>query len=762
MVSAVLALSLGLPLSFPELLTLGPTGRGGRIPFPVDPVAQSLVDGKFEVPKDGGEFAGQKWRKIMPADGAFSGIQGYSYGEISWPRNQVLVMEAAGHGMVYVNGEPLAGDPYSFGYVRLPITMKAGANQFLFGNGRGGLRASVRAPKSDVELNLADPTYPDYVVGEKMSPWAAVIVLNNTTVNQSALTLETRVGTAVSKMSLDSVSPVNARKVKFRLPSYQAKEAGDLKVQLVLKSGTGEVEKGEIVIRARTPDQTRRETFVSEIDGSVQYYAVVPPRRKAPGGGLILSVHGASVEAQSQADAYSPKEDSWVVCPTNRRPFGFDWEDWGRMDALEVLKIAKERFRPDPDRVSLTGHSMGGHGTWSLGSIFPNLWSAIAPSAGWRSFHTYTRTPRQDEGAITGLFRRAAALSDMENFVDNLRPLDIFILHGDADDNVPVSEARAMKEILTKAQIPFGYHEQPGAGHWWDGDRAPGADCLEWPELIRTLESARREAWVNGELRFVTYNPAVSRELGPFEVLRQSVRMDRSELFARRLDSGIEVITKNIEAFRSDVAVSRINGVKVSPPAKGLFVGETPVGDESVLAELNGKLQVISRTQGFGMGPRSLGPDQGPLKEMFQNRFQLVYATNGSAEENAWSYARARYDAQTWGYRGNGSVDVIADRDWKPSRRNVVLYGNAKINRVWETLMPGKVRGETGGSVAYAFWRGLEKFNVVAIGGTDLRAMRATERLPIFVSGVGYPDWMVFRPETPGLGIEGVVSAGYY
>lgn len=29
-------------------------------------------------------------------------------------------------------------------------------------------------------------------------------------------------------------------------------------------------------------------------------------------------------------------------CPTNRRPYGFDWEDWGRMDALEVLEVAQK------------------------------------------------------------------------------------------------------------------------------------------------------------------------------------------------------------------------------------------------------------------------------------------------------------------------------------------------------------------------------------------------------------------------------------
>ena len=80
-------------------------------------------------------------------------------------------------------------------------------------------------------------------------------------------------------------------------------------------------------------------TFVSDIDGSVRYYAVSPyigPKTNtAPA--LFFSVHGAEVQAISQARAYKPKDWGVLVAPTNRRPRGFNWEDWGRLDAMEVL-----------------------------------------------------------------------------------------------------------------------------------------------------------------------------------------------------------------------------------------------------------------------------------------------------------------------------------------------------------------------------------------------------------------------------------------
>src|SRR5262249_19226057 len=83
------------------------------------------------------------------------------------------------------------------------------------------------------------------------------------------------------------------------------------------------------------PGHNYRRTFVSAIDDSVQYYSIVPaqppPSKEGPRPALVLSLHGAAVQATSQAGAYESKRWAHIVCPTNRRPYGFDWEDWGRI-----------------------------------------------------------------------------------------------------------------------------------------------------------------------------------------------------------------------------------------------------------------------------------------------------------------------------------------------------------------------------------------------------------------------------------------------
>jgi len=179
--------------------------------------------------------------------------------------------------------------------------------------------------------------------------------------------------------------------------------------------------------------------------------------------------------------------------------------------------------------------------------------------------------------------------------------------------------------------------------------------------------------------------------------------------------------------------------------------------------------------------PALKGPHRsGPFKEAFRNRMVLVHGTKGTAAENAWAYARARYDAETFWYRGNGSVDVVADVDFdagKEKDRNVILYGHAESNAAWKALLgdsPVHVgrgtlsvgeRKEKGDNLACLFVRprpGSDTALVGVVSGTGLVGMRLTDRVPYFVSGVGLPDCLILGAETLTKGTEGVRGAGFF
>jgi predicted peptidase len=69
--------------------------------------------------------------------------------------------------------------------------------------------------------------------------------------------------------------------------------------------------------------------------------------------------------------------------------------------------------------------------------------------------------------------------------------IPIWMFHGDADQTVPVTEARHMAEALTAVKARFKYTEYPGVGHnSWDNAYAE-PDLFSWM-LQQTLTHPAR------------------------------------------------------------------------------------------------------------------------------------------------------------------------------------------------------------------------------------------------------------------------------
>ena len=105
------------------------------------------------------------------------------------------------------------------------------------------------------------------------------------------------------------------------------------------------------------------------------------------------------------------------------------------------------------------------------------------------------------------------------------------------------------------------------------------------------------------------------------------------------------------------------------------------------------------------------------------------------------------------------------------------LYGHADLNRAWASLLadsPVQVRrggvsvgerSEQGDDLACLFVRprpGSDTASVGVIAGTGLPGLRLTNHLPVFVSGVAYPDWVVIDSTMLTKGAEGLRGAGFF
>ena len=265
----------------------------------------------------------------------------------------------------------------------------------------------------------------------------------------------------------------------------------------------------KVNLRVRQSGQTYTRTFRSSIDGSVQYYAVVPALPARPAA--PADSFSPFTERESKASVRRSAIRASRVCTSSHRPIAVLMGLTGKTGAGSMRSrcssLLSRTFETDPQRTYLTGHSMGGHGTWHLGVTFPDRFAAIAPSAGWISMWSYAGARRATSASpIDELMARALGPSDTLALSRNLARLGVYILHGDADDNVPVGQARQMRQVLGEFHPDFAYHEQPGAGHWW------GNACVDWPPLIRiprriTGFPAPSEV---RKIDFVTASPAVS------------------------------------------------------------------------------------------------------------------------------------------------------------------------------------------------------------------------------------------------------------
>ncbi len=746
-----------------------------------DAVELAILDGTLTNPAAGQVLGTRTWKQVKAdKDGYMEAENGYVEVGISSDHDRTVLIQPEGASFVYVNGEPRTGDVYETGYVALPVRLKAGTTPVFLRCARGRVRVLVSEPGKPVEIDTRDSTLPDAVAGDKGVKWGALVVRNATDQTLGDLTLQTHAaGGRTRQISVAPVLPFGLLKSPVEL---DAPSGGAVEVSLFQRGKL--LDRTTVSLRLRKPTETFKRTFVSEIDGSVQYFGVNPARDTALGSpkpALVLSLHGASVEGMGQADAYSGKSWLTLVAPTNRRPYGFDWEDWGRIDALEVLSEAKRQFPYDPSRVYLAGHSMGGHGTWQLGALYPDLFAAIGPSAGWISSYTYAGAKRPtDPSAIESLLQRANSGGDTLAYKTNYISEGIYALHGTADDNVPVTEPRHMIEEIKGFHHDYILHEQPGQGHWWDLSPEPGADCVDWAPMYDFFarHAIPQERSVR-DIDFSTPNPQVTSTMKWLQIESQESEGVISHVQIH-LDAYLRKFTATTtNVARLSVGMSPLYGsgdVNFSLDGQDLKVTTSPQTARIYLVKTAGKWVSAAAPSAMEKNPSRYGP----LRMAFNHRMVFVYGTRGTADENAWALAKARYDSETFWFRGNGSPLVIPDSGYDAKKlrdRDVILYGNADTNSAWSLLLgssPVQVhRGEiaigdkklTGDGLSCLFLRpmaGSDTALVAAVSGTGLAGLKDTNNLPYLQPMIGFPDVLVTDSKALELGIPGVRAAGFF
>ena len=160
---------------------------------------------------------------------------------------------------------------------------------------------------------------------------------------------------------------------------------------------------------------------------------------------LILFLHGAG-ERGSDLDSVKRHGIPKIVETNPDFPFiavspQCPEDSWWTSELHTInglIEEVVEKYQVDTSRIYLTGLSMGGFGTWSLASMYPERFAAIAPVCGG--------------GEVRQILR-------------SLVEMPIWTFHGQKDDVIPFSRSEEIVTALKKHGSSIKFTIYPEAGH---------------------------------------------------------------------------------------------------------------------------------------------------------------------------------------------------------------------------------------------------------------------------------------------------------
>ena len=311
-------------------------------------------------------------------------------------------------------------------------------------------------------------------------------------------------------------------------------------------------------------------------------------------------------------------------------------------------------FHIDDTRTYLTGHSMGGHGTWHVGVTTPGRFALVGPSAGWESFYTYGGSARP-----TGPLARSRAHSDTLVYLGNLAKRTGYIIHGDADDNVPIAEGYRMRAAMLEYTDQVTMHVEPGAGHWWNGDVSPGADCVDWQPMFEQMQGLTVDP-LETDFAFVSAGPHYNPDHSYVRIQSSETPWEDVVLVSEEGADGLVLSTSNARSLEIDGEGLRsrgfdaitVDGVQHDLPDGPLWIGPTT-------------------------GKRA--DQHGTFNQVFRSPFCFVYDEAGS------EYAEfAAYMISSWSLIGSGSACSLPVAELTDALRQ-------ERNLIWLGVSPGDI-----------------------------------------------------------------------
>jgi predicted esterase len=438
----------------------------------------------------------------------------------------------------------------------------------------------------------------------------------------------------------------------------------------------------------------------------------------------------------------------------------------GEVDVLDVVALMKRLYPIDEDRVYLYGYSMGGLGAYTIGAHHPDLWAGGIILAGWAESPLLMGT--RGIGTLHPFKQFLIRMIQPIDLCENFGNMPLRLFHGDADQIVPLEQARMMEKRLQE----FGCDAKMTVlkGNHWSGlevmsDEAP----LQWLlQQKRNMEPAQARL-KNYSLSFGKNRDVrvlhVTGDPQPFEV---AWGVEGDAMTIKRLEGPLARVALS---YTKVLGMEQMKSFRcVAGPEQRLWLYIVRA-DEKADALLN-------REEVGWKNPARCGP----VKEALCGPFIIVYGTTGGQEATARLKKQAEDFCEEWYAFAKGRPAVKADKDVTPEEirgKSLWLFGEEQENALHaaaaktgklpiqakdgQVKIGGKTASLKGRGLLYIYPSPLEgagsSSSVVVAAGISYGAHLPTNHKYDLI-----PDFILFedRADSDGTGTNAPVVAGFF
>ena len=361
----------------------------------------------------------------------------------------------------------------------------------------------------------------------------------------------------------------------------------------------------------------------------------------------------------------------------------------GETDLFEALADVQKRYPIDPERLVVTGFSMGGAACWQFATHYAGRWAAASPGAGFAETAEFANVFEPGKTPPPWWEQTLWRWYDATGYAANLANCPVIAYAGETDKQRQAPEI--MEKALAVEGLKLDWLIGPQTGHKYHPETKT--------ELVRRMEKLTalgREA-MPPKVRLTIWTLRYpTMEWVTVDAMEK--HWERARVDAELVDEGtIRVKTQNVSAFTIALPVAPVPLDKTHPPR--ILIDDTDLTGPPVSDFWTAHFRKIP-SGSWALAPTARATQlekrhglTGPIDDAFLDRFIFVKPTGKPLNSATGEWVNSELDRACLEWRTvfRGDARTVADSeitDAMIADSNLILWGDPSSNSLLARLLP--------------------------------------------------------------------------